>query len=401
MTIEEKILEAVEKEILEAQSCISDPPKNESNTCDWVILPLLYAAGYERRDIESRIADSTQQYPDYTILPSTPSATLYLEAKAWSVSLDDLPAKQALNYANHNGKRFVVLTNGQVWRLYDNSIQGLLADKLVIQASIQDHEAVTKFLTTLSKPQVLSGSLEQWANEVSERKKREAFQQQERQQRAEEEQRVHNRQQELRNQLHTLLPSQLKDQNDELVLYIALYLQEREDFKDITTETVSSWFDEMLGKIPLEKKEEVIISTQDITPHLQRFGARTLPLSELQKTTINGKKSKPIRIRTPDGTLIDVKTWVDIAEGVVSWLLLQPLDLPLPFEAKRSTRWFLNNEKVHRRSDLRPDFKKITVNSKTVYMDGDCSADLFISEIYALCLRMRIAPDEFHVTIEG
>ena len=256
MTIEEKILEAIEKEIVEVQFCISDPPKNESNTCEWVILPLLWAAGYDRRDIESRIADSTNQYPDYTLLPSAPPATLYLEAKAWSVSLDDIHAKQALNYANHNGKRFVVLTNGQVWRLYDNTIQGVLGDKLVIQVSIQDTEEFVRFLITLSKPQVLSGSLERLASEFREYQKREEIERREKQQQQEEERRLRHRQRELRNQLHMLLPGQLNDPNSELVLYITLYLQEKDDFQELAAGTVSSWFDEMLGKVSFEQEEK-------------------------------------------------------------------------------------------------------------------------------------------------
>ena len=121
----------LDEEIAQAQVFISEPPKNESNTCEWIILPILWSTGYARRDIESRMADSTGQYPDYTLLPNHSSATFYLEAKAWNVTLEDIHVKQALNYANHNGKRFVVLTNGQNWRLYDNAVQGPLPDKLL------------------------------------------------------------------------------------------------------------------------------------------------------------------------------------------------------------------------------------------------------------------------------
>ena len=109
----------------------NDPPPNESSTCEWVILPLLWAAGYARRDIVSRVADNNGQYPDYTLLPNDPERTWYLEAKAWNVALEDKHAQQSLNYANQNGKRWVALTNGRVWRLYDNRIQGLAADKLI------------------------------------------------------------------------------------------------------------------------------------------------------------------------------------------------------------------------------------------------------------------------------
>lgn len=74
-----------------------DPPPNESTTCDWVILPLLHAVGYARRDVVSRVTDNSGQFPDYTILPNSPR-TWYLEAKDWNSALEDKHAQQALNY---------------------------------------------------------------------------------------------------------------------------------------------------------------------------------------------------------------------------------------------------------------------------------------------------------------
>jgi predicted type IV restriction endonuclease len=141
----------LEDEISQAQVFITEPPKNGSNTCEWIILPILWSTGYARRDIESRMADSTGQYPDYTLLPNHATATYYLEAKAWNVTLEDMHVKQALNYANHNGRRFVVLTNGQNWRLYDNAIQGQLAVKLLTEVRLRDTAEITDFLTALSK----------------------------------------------------------------------------------------------------------------------------------------------------------------------------------------------------------------------------------------------------------
>src|SRR5579872_4683798 len=110
--------------IAEALANSTPPPPNESNTCDWIIYPLLLACGYARRDIVSRVADNDRKFPDYTILPDSPHAW-FLEAKAWNEVLEDQHAHQSLNYANQNGKRWVVLTNGDCWRLYDNQIQGL------------------------------------------------------------------------------------------------------------------------------------------------------------------------------------------------------------------------------------------------------------------------------------
>ena len=63
------------------------------------------------------------------------------------VSLEDIHAKQALNYANHNGKRFVVLTNGREWRLYDNSIQGVIGEKLLAEVLLDNTHGIEQFLT--------------------------------------------------------------------------------------------------------------------------------------------------------------------------------------------------------------------------------------------------------------
>ena len=54
--------------IVKAQSEASDPPQNESNTCNWIILPLLQAI-YETRDIDSQGRDSAGKFPDYTVHP--------------------------------------------------------------------------------------------------------------------------------------------------------------------------------------------------------------------------------------------------------------------------------------------------------------------------------------------
>ncbi len=177
-------------QIVEAQDYATDPPQNESNTCDWIILPILRSLGYAPRDIESCIADSTGAYPDYTILSNHTAATFYLEAKAWNVALLENHVKQSLNYANHNGKRFVVLTNGQDWQLYDNAVQGQLAEKRVDRARLQDSSPITDFLTALSKPMVLEGSLERMAAEAQERRVQQARKQQARQQQEEEKQAI-------------------------------------------------------------------------------------------------------------------------------------------------------------------------------------------------------------------
>ncbi len=164
---------SIEKAVEEALEHYNTPPPNESNTCDWIILPLLHAAGYARRDISSRVADNNGHFPNYTVLASNASCTWYVEAKAWNVTLEDRHAHQALNYANQNGRRWVVLTNGRTWNLYDNSIQGLVNAKRVLQAHLKDVEAITEFLETIGKQSVVSGQLEATVYALKERQQAE------------------------------------------------------------------------------------------------------------------------------------------------------------------------------------------------------------------------------------
>ncbi len=394
----------LEAGIAEAQSDSDNPPKNESNTCDWVILPLLRAAGYALRDIESRIVDSTGQFPDYTILPHVPDATWYLEAKSWNVALEDNHAKQALNYANHNGKRFVVLTNGQIWRFYDNSIQGLLAAKLIVEASLHDTPAITNILAAVSKAQALSGGLERFAAETSAHRRQQALETEERRLLAEEEQRQQRQQAELRSRLDSEMADQLRDSASELVQTVTLYMNVQRDFKELLPRTLALWFGEILSRPPDDSNHASShVAPEQVGRHLrsEQTGEKTVTLKALHDLPIDGKSERPIALETPDGKLVAVRYWVDIAEQAVHWLLQQSRPMPIPFEHSRPTRWFVNNNPVHKRKEQRARFATISTNGKTVYMDKDREGREFLKDIHALCLAMQIPPEGFRITMLG
>jgi len=376
-------------QIVEAQDYATDPPQNESNTCDWIILPILRSLGYAPRDIESRIADSTGAYPDYTILSNHTAATFYLEAKAWNVALLENHVKQSLNYANHNGKRFVVLTNGQDWQLYDNAVQGQLAEKRVDRARLQDSSPITDFLTALSKPMVLEGSLERMAAEAQERRVQQARKQQARQQQEEEKQAIQIRQSEVRRLLDTTLASVLSNPQDELIISIASSLSKREQLVDISPDILASWFSENLSRSPVEEAKQFTRPTQ---------GEVTLTLRKLQGKAIDGKNGRPLSLRLPDGSTISIASWVNLAEHIVRWLLVQTPPMPIPFEHSHPKRWFLNRAPEHKRPDQRKKFKEVSSQHETVYMDADRSAADLMNDLYALCVRMQIDPDDLQIT---
>jgi hypothetical protein len=153
-----------ELERLSGKEFLKNLPPNESCTCDWVILPLLRSIGYEHQEIHSRVADGGGKFPDYTILPNVEARLFYLEAKAWFVELQNEHANQSLNYANQNGKRWIVLTNGRNWRLYDNRIEGTAAEKIAAEVRIEDYPHAVLFLEAIGKNSALSGGIEPFAS---------------------------------------------------------------------------------------------------------------------------------------------------------------------------------------------------------------------------------------------
>ena len=380
----------LEEEIAEAQSCIADPPKNESNTCEWIILPLLWAAGYARRDIESRMADNGGKFPDYTLLSSTP-ATWYLEAKAWNVALENNHAQQALNYANHNGKRFVVLTNGQNWRLYDNAIQGLPVDKLITRASVEDTEAFRVFIVALSKTEALSGGLERYVEALIERNKQEAL-----------ERREKERQAELLSCLQSTLPGQLSDAESGITELITLYLSEKEEFQGINAATVAGWFNEAFSPTPQSREKRKInpVTQQPLSP-IVSDNTRTLNLREMQENTKIATSTKPVLLHLPGGTTVGIGKWVNFAEQAVICLSQQSHTLPIPFDAGSPTLWFLNLEPKHKRGTEFRGCRKIVYNGKTLYINTHYSARELLKAIHALCLAVGVPPEGFRITFRA
>jgi predicted type IV restriction endonuclease len=215
----------------DAVEVFKSPPPNEATTCDWVILPVLHSIGYANREVISRDADSAGKFPDYTLLQDDPEHTFYLEAKAWKVDLEDGHTNQALNYANQNGKRWVVLTNGREWRLYDNDIRGLASAKLAAEMHIQERNGAIRFLQALAKASVCAGMLPHFAADESERRNREREKQQ--------------CQQELltrRSRLAAVLNAELKSDTSLLVTAMLEHLRGRDGLDTLITSDLTTYF---------------------------------------------------------------------------------------------------------------------------------------------------------------
>lgn len=127
----------------------------ESDTIRVLILPVLKTLGWDLHDVEEVRSEyrhaSTDNPVDYALFLHA-SPTLFVEAKALGVSLDDRkPLIQTLNYANVAGVDWCVLTNGAEWRIYKVHAPVAAEEKLFLAVRFGDAGAeLSSMIATLS-----------------------------------------------------------------------------------------------------------------------------------------------------------------------------------------------------------------------------------------------------------
>lgn len=292
--------EELAKAIKLAQAASTPPPSNEPETCFRIIDPLLRAMGYGYQDIKVQDRDNARQRPDYSILQGAPDFTWFLEAKAWDVNLNDDHAIQAVNYANTQGKRWVVLSNGRDWRLYDNHLLGTVEVKRASVAQLGD-EAFISFLEALSKLSIEQGKLER-------------FVQNER--------------------LFTYLTSQVTRPESAIVRSIVKVLRSTPGLTTVTAaEVVGFWRNYASGSPNATHEAEIPASlvpvpvpvpvTGDVPVPVARMTAAggSFVLGGLGSAEITGAKIRSLTL--PDGRSIPVLTWNQLTVQVTLFLLEQ------------------------------------------------------------------------------
>jgi hypothetical protein len=143
----------------------TSPPINEQNTKAGLIDPVLRALGWDVEDIEEVHREyklKTADNPvDYALLVlRTPR--LFIEAKALGENLDDRRwAGQMLGYASVAGVEWVVLTDGDEYRIYNSHAAVPVDEKLFRAVRISDSGSSTEAtLLLLSKSQMTENALD-------------------------------------------------------------------------------------------------------------------------------------------------------------------------------------------------------------------------------------------------
>lgn len=138
---------------------------NEQDTKATMVQPVLRALGWEVEDLED-VQREYKQRPkdkpvDYALfLLRTPK--LFVEAKALGQNLDDRKwANQIMGYASVAGVQWVVLTDGNEYRLYNSHATVPIDEKLFRTVRISDDpDASADTLALLSKDRIRENEID-------------------------------------------------------------------------------------------------------------------------------------------------------------------------------------------------------------------------------------------------
>ncbi len=328
---------------------------SEYDTCDAIILRALREiGGYWYGDYRAQ-QSTTAGYPDFTILPDT-EYTWYLEAKALRVDLNNDHVVQVLNYANATGRRWVVLSNGREWRLYDQHIPGLPVDKLVATATLENPQEIAEFLHAIGKQSMQTGQIDVYAR---------------------------------RQRLKRVLDEQLGDPRSEVIRAIVSKLRSL-GLNGASGEDVVAYFEGKPVKI-----EVASVRTGSGGQPPDADGYRLDELARRAEELATGKK--PLSVTFPDGTAREVDEWKKLVMAVIEWFGERLPPPPQPRKAG-SKRYLYNEKPEHQRNPMRSP-AIFRVAGKDLFVDMWVSAREHLSALVYLCECIGEPPSGFRIRL--
>lgn len=347
------------REIIEEVLDLMDggPKPTEADTCSRAIERLLReVSGYGYGDYRVRQQHIGGNQRVYDMLPNN-DYTWFVEPKAWRSPLPDEPAGQAVPFPNNNGGRWVVLTNGYEWRLYDNTVQTGLKDKLVLTAKLSSSiDEVLDFLEVISRESMMSGHIVKVVDKIRLKKE---------------------------------LDRQLSDSNSVVVKVIVKGLKQI-GLSYVTPQMVVEYFTAMreqhLPPNPPAATPETDTPQPNVPPVTQTNQAEaSRSLEEWYKHRKLVTGSKPIAIKFPDGSVKNTDNWRSLGLEVIRWLASQN-KLPQPSYPRDTTGWFLYNlVTIHANQNTMEQPHKLQLNGGVLYVETNRSASNWVQNLYTLC----------------
>jgi len=115
---------------------------NEAQTKEWLIKPFFELLGWDFSNPDEVVPeddDSTGKRPDY-IFYTNKKAKLLIEAKQLNNSLDDNKMiTEKINYCSNSQVPFLIITNGETYKIYYSELKGVGKDKLLQEFSISEN----------------------------------------------------------------------------------------------------------------------------------------------------------------------------------------------------------------------------------------------------------------------
>ncbi|MCW5935525.1 MAG: hypothetical protein KIT45_14695 [Fimbriimonadia bacterium] len=353
------------KQIYEEAGINGSQRLSEADTCERIITRLLReVAGYHFADYSSQERDAARGRPDYTVLPGT-AKTWYLEAKAWSVPLNDGEAAQAMNYVNSQGKRWAVLTNGREWRLYDNHKVGVpAAEKLQAQANYPDFASIERFLSAISKQSITSGKLEEFA---------------------------------LRESIAQQLEVGLEDPDSALVKALARELKAN----TLNGRQVIADFFRRKNSFNSNAETELMSETATISSPVEqeKFDEDSLvSFSQIFQIRDTLPGAKPTGLQFDQSTEVVVSTWKELLIAIIRWIdsLGKLPRIPFP----ENSMYMLNYQSSHRDGTEMINAHQLDLTGgKTLFVETNTNTILKTIQIEKLCKAAGISPDRIRVRL--
>lgn len=355
-------------------------PSNESATCEWIIVPVLHALGYGRFEVVPRATDVNSQFPDYTVLPAS-DHTWYLEAKSVGVTLQDVHVTQALNYAHQNGKRWAVLSNGRDWRLYDDRVDGISSDRLVVEASICNPVDLETLLHALGRESVTTGGLERYA---------------------------------ANSRLASELGAQLRDDNSEVVRAIWNVLKKRSGLGQVSRKSIVEHFGEAksglhseasVSPAPLPETVPTLLISQPIPSGSELtlgYLAENAATALFRGEQVDGTRRttrKPRGVRFPDGTAAEPTRWWTVATNVTAWLLRTQPNTPVPFAPRCGREFLVNHTADHFEKGPMRNPREVVGPSGVVYLESHQGAEVLLDGLTRFCEAAGVDPSTIIITL--
>ncbi|WP_096411032.1 type I restriction enzyme HsdR N-terminal domain-containing protein [Thermus thermophilus] len=127
---------------------------NEAATTQAIILRVLQALGWDIwNPYEVVPQDTGAKYrPDFVLRLKKDRPVLVVEVKALDKTPTDDDRTQVVNYANGEGIRWSILTNGKLWEFFDNNkVEAKAPEKRVLYFDLDNPSAAEYLKKTLSK----------------------------------------------------------------------------------------------------------------------------------------------------------------------------------------------------------------------------------------------------------